>query len=84
MALWKILVCGVIRLDLNEDYDRLYELVNHHDLIRQMLGHGEYDKTPKTNLIHPKNQCHFRLLRFRRSFTPNQTDCYSKLSRICV
>jgi hypothetical protein len=46
MALWKIFVCGVIRLDLNEDYDRLYELVNHHDVIRQMLGHGDYDKTP--------------------------------------
>jgi len=30
MELWKILVCGVVRLDLNEDYDRLHELVNHH------------------------------------------------------
>ena len=28
MALWNILVCGVIRLDLNCDYDRLHELVN--------------------------------------------------------
>src|SRR6266446_7779205 len=46
MELWKILVCGVVRLDLNEDYDRLHELVNHHDTIRQMLGHGECDETP--------------------------------------
>lgn len=46
MALWKILVCGVLRLDLNEDYGRLYELVHHHATIRLMLGHGEFDKTP--------------------------------------
>jgi IS5 family transposase len=46
MDLWKILVCGVVRLDLNEDYDRLHELVNHHDTLRLMLGHGEFDKTP--------------------------------------
>jgi len=46
MALWRIFVCGVLRLDLNMDYDRLHELVNHHDTIRQMLGHGEFDKEP--------------------------------------
>ena len=44
MALWKILVCGVVRLDLNEDYDRLHELVNHHGTIRQMLGHAQFDE----------------------------------------
>lgn len=43
MELWKILVCGVVRLDLNEDYDRLHELVNHHDTIREMLGHGAFN-----------------------------------------
>jgi IS5 family transposase len=40
MPLWTILVCGVLRLDLNTDYDRLHELVNHHDTLRQMLGHS--------------------------------------------
>jgi len=44
MALWRILVCGVVRLDLNADYDRLHELVNHHDTIREMLGHASFDK----------------------------------------
>ena len=39
-ALWNILVCGVIRLDLNMDYDRLHELVNKHSDIRAMLGHS--------------------------------------------
>lgn len=44
MTLWKILVCGVLRLDLNMDYDRLHELVNQHLTLRQMLGHGEFDR----------------------------------------
>ncbi len=43
MTLWSIFVCGVIRLDLNADYDRLQELVNQHITIRQMLGHGLFD-----------------------------------------
>lgn len=45
MTLWSIFVCGVIRLDLNIDYDRLHELVNQHNSIRQMLGHGLFDPT---------------------------------------
>jgi hypothetical protein len=45
MTLWSIFVCGVIRLDLNTDYDRLQELVNQHITIRQMLGHGLFDAT---------------------------------------
>ena len=44
MALWKIFVCGVVRLDLNEDYDRLHELVNKHSDIRKMLGHAAFDE----------------------------------------
>ena len=45
MTLWNILVCGVIRLDLNCDYDRLHELVNHHNTLREMLGHASFDET---------------------------------------
>ena len=45
MTLWSIFVCGVIRLDLNIDYDRLQELVNQHCTLRQMLGHGLFDPT---------------------------------------
>jgi hypothetical protein len=41
MELWKILVMGVLRLDLNWDYDRLQEQVNNHKTIRQMLGHAD-------------------------------------------
>ncbi len=43
MTLWTILVCGVIRLDLNCDYDRLHELVNEHNTLRQMLGRGAFE-----------------------------------------
>jgi hypothetical protein len=46
MTLWRIFVCGVVRLDLNIDYDRLHELVNQHHTLREMLGHGVDDKEP--------------------------------------
>ena len=57
MTLWTILVCGVIRLDLNLDFDRLHELVNHHNTLREMLGHASFDdvayhhQTLKDNVI---------------------------------
>lgn len=41
MSLWSIFVMGVLRLDLNWDYDRLQEQVNNHKTIRQMLGHAD-------------------------------------------
>ncbi len=43
MPLWTILVCGVVRLDLNIDYDRLYELANQHITLRKMFGHGAFE-----------------------------------------
>jgi IS5 family transposase len=42
MELWKILVLGVVRLDLNWNYDRLHDSVNNHYAIRQMLGHPDF------------------------------------------
>ena len=38
MALWQILVLGVVRLGLDADWDRLEDQANHHTLLRQMLG----------------------------------------------
>ena len=43
MVLWRIFVFGVLRLNLNWDYDRLCEMVNQHKTIRQILGHGLSD-----------------------------------------
>jgi hypothetical protein len=39
---WKIFVLGMLRLNINCDYDRLLELANYHTLLRQMLGHGKF------------------------------------------
>lgn len=44
MMLWKIFVLGVLRLNLNCDYDRLHELANNHLTIREMLGHGFFNR----------------------------------------
>ena len=43
MDLWKIFVMGVLRLNLNWDYDRLHNEVNYHLQIRQMLGHNFFN-----------------------------------------
>ena len=50
MELWKILVMGTLRLNLNWDYDRLHEMVNNHKTIRKMLGHNFFDKDEDYNL----------------------------------
>lgn len=42
MDLWNILVFGVLRLNLNWDYDRLTEMANNHKTIRMMIGHGTF------------------------------------------
>ena len=43
MDMWSILVLGVLRLNLNGDYDRLHNLVNNHKTIRPIPGHGVVD-----------------------------------------
>jgi hypothetical protein len=70
MTLWSIFVCGVVRLDLNADYDRLHELVNHHDTLREMLGHAQYDE----------HRYHFQTLKDNVSlFTPELLDKVNQL-----
>lgn len=50
MELWTILVMGVLRLNLNWDYDRLHEMVNNHRKIREMLGIGPMNSDLQFNL----------------------------------
>jgi hypothetical protein len=70
MTLWRIFVCGVVRLDLNIDYDRLHELVNHHDTLREMLGHAAFDE----------ERYHFQTLKDNVSlFTPELLDKINQL-----
>ena len=45
MDLWRIFVLGMLRLNLNIDYDRLQGLANEYRTIRAILGHSEWDKT---------------------------------------
>lgn len=42
MSQWQIFVLGVLRLGLNADYDRIQELANQHNTLRQMLGHSDW------------------------------------------
>jgi transposase, IS5 family len=70
MTLWRIFVCGVVRLDLNIDYDRLHELVNHHDTLREMLGHAQFDE----------ERYHYQTLKDNVSlFTPQLLDKVNQL-----
>ncbi|MHA1215627.1 MAG: ISNCY family transposase [Candidatus Hodarchaeales archaeon] len=43
MDLWKILVLGTLRLNCNWDFDKVHEIANNHNKLRQMLGHGKMD-----------------------------------------
>jgi len=70
MTLWSIFVCGVVRLDLNIDYDRLHELVNQHLTLREMLGHGAFDRA----------DYHYQTLKDNVSlFTPELLDQINQL-----
>lgn len=50
MTLWMVLVLSVLRLGLNSDYDRIMELANEHQTLRQMLGLGLMDEGKRFGL----------------------------------
>ncbi len=41
MDVWSILVAGVLKQGIGCDFDRLRSLVNHHGLVRTMMGHDD-------------------------------------------
>ncbi len=45
MALWTVFVLATLKLGLNCDFDRLQELANQHNTVRQMLGHSDWEDT---------------------------------------
>ncbi len=53
MDLWKVLVLGALKQGLGRDWDRLQELANEHQTLREMLGHGwlERARYERQNLI---------------------------------
>ena len=73
MTQWQILVLGVLRLGLNADYDRILELANEHQTLRQMLGHSDWADKKYYNLQTLKDNL--------RLFTPEVLD---RLNRVIV
>ena len=53
MDMWSILVMGVVKQGLACDFDRLHELVNEHNTIRQFLSHAD---------IRDKKRYHYQIL----------------------
>jgi hypothetical protein len=50
MDQWSILVLGALRVGLNTDYDRILELANQHNTLREMLGLGCFDADKRYRL----------------------------------
>ena len=50
MDQWSILVLGSLRVGLNADYDRILELANQHNTLREMLGLGCFDSHKRYHL----------------------------------
>ena len=71
LSLWKILVMGTLRINLNWNYDRLLEMVNNHKAIREMLGHGLHDEDEPYKLQTLKDNV--------RLLTPELLDQINKL-----
>ena len=44
MAMWSILVMGVVKQGLGCDFDQLHEFVNEHKTLRNFFGHTDCDK----------------------------------------
>ena len=44
MAMWGILVLGVVKQGLGWDFDRLHDMANQHRALRQFLGHDFRDQ----------------------------------------
>ena len=41
MDLWRVLVLAILKQGLGCDYNRLQELTNRHQTVREMLGHSD-------------------------------------------
>lgn len=57
MELWKIFVLGSVKINCNWDYDKIHDIANNHEKVREMLGDevvAEYeDKDKKTKKTYP-------------------------------
>lgn len=71
MDYWKVLILGSIRLGCNWDYDKLKEIADNHNRLRQMLGHSIIDFDDQYPLQTIKDNI--------RLFTPEVLDRISKI-----
>lgn len=51
MGLWEIFVLVLLQIGLKCDHDHLMELANNHSTVREVLGHGFFDKTRYETMI---------------------------------
>jgi hypothetical protein len=50
MDLWKILVLGTLRLNCNWDYDKVHDIANEHNKVREFLGHTIHEPNERYGL----------------------------------
>ena len=50
MDLWKILVLGNLRLNCNWDYDKVHDIANEHNKVREFLGHTIHEYNERYGL----------------------------------
>jgi hypothetical protein len=50
MDLWKILVLGTLRLNCNWDYDKVHDIANEHNKVREFLGHTIHESNQRYGL----------------------------------
>jgi len=53
MSLWEILVLGLVRLNLNIDYDTLQDYANQHEQVRGIMGVHKYTSDWKKKKYYP-------------------------------
>ncbi|MBT8491112.1 MAG: ISNCY family transposase [Deltaproteobacteria bacterium] len=78
MELWKILVLGTLRLNCNWDYDKLHDISNNHEKVREFLGHSKYD----FDEINEKKKNKYKLQTLKDNvslFTPEVLDRISQI-----
>jgi hypothetical protein len=71
MYLWNILVLGTLRLNCNWDYDKLHDIANNHNKVREFLGHTDFDVNQSYKLQTIKDNL--------RLFTPQVLDEINQL-----
>jgi hypothetical protein len=50
MDLWKIMVLGTLRLNCNWDFDKVHDIANEHNKVREFLGHTIHESNERYGL----------------------------------